>query len=300
MPRTPILVTAAALLAFSCGSPASTQDAGNLSSGKDVTVNFKVVVGSQPFACGQTYTGIGTNPDAGTYAPKDARFYVHDVALTDSSGAAVPVTLTQDGVWQNGGVALVDAEDYTGYCLTFGSTGTNLKVVGTVPEGTYAGLVFKVGVPADRNHLSVNNVPSPLNTSPMYWSWTSGYRFARIEGVDASGKGLPGGLLHLGSTSCVATDSTDPRKGASCIYENIVNVAFDSFDTSTNTVLLDLAKLFQDTDLAVNTANTAGGCMSAGSDPECVPMFRKLGLPLYQDDGGVVLPAGTQSVFTKG
>jgi uncharacterized repeat protein (TIGR04052 family) len=306
------LVTAAAVASlFSCGTP-SGNDAGTDTEadagvqGQAVEVKFKVAIAGQPFSCSQTYNDIGSNPDAGlrVFRPADARFYVHDVALTDSSGAAVPVTMTNDGVWQNDGVALIDAEDFTGTCL-IGNPGTNLKVVGTVPEGTYTGLKLKVGVPAERNHLYVDAQPSPLNFTPMFWTWTTGYRFMRIEGTDGEGKGLPGGLLHLGSTVCKATDSADPRKGAACVNTNVVNVAFDTFDTSANTVAIDLAHLFKDTDTAINQGGS-GGCMSGPDDPECPAMFEKLGLPLMRGDGGsTYLPdggayvAGPQTLFTK-
>jgi len=64
-----------------------------------VELEFEVTVGGRPFSCAETYDGVGSNPDAGlrVFRPKDARFYVHGVALTDSAGAAVPVTLTNDG-----------------------------------------------------------------------------------------------------------------------------------------------------------------------------------------------------------
>jgi hypothetical protein len=54
------------------------------------------VVGSQDFACGQLYTGVGTT--ATTYEPKDFRLYVHNVRLLSEEGTEVPVTLTEDGV----------------------------------------------------------------------------------------------------------------------------------------------------------------------------------------------------------
>ena len=60
-----------------------------------VAIRFQAMVGSEGFACGQTYSGIGTT--ASKLSPRDFRFYVHDVALIDDTGKAVPVQLDQDG-----------------------------------------------------------------------------------------------------------------------------------------------------------------------------------------------------------
>ena len=79
-----------------------------------VTLTFAAKVGSETFSCGSTYTGLGA--DDSTVHPVDFRFYVHDVRLIDDSGAEVPVALTQDGLWQYEGVALLDFEDRSGTC----------------------------------------------------------------------------------------------------------------------------------------------------------------------------------------
>lgn len=259
-----------------------------------VTIRFKAAVSGQAFSCTQAYANIGVNTDSAKreFRGKDLRYYVHDVRLVDGSGQDVAVTLTDDGKWQNGGVALLDFEDGTGTCQN-GNEASNSSLVGEIAPGTYHGLKFTVGVPFERNHLLADNQPSPLNLSAMYWSWTGGYRFMRIEGADANGKTLAGGLLHLGSTGCTPNDSSDLRKGnASCAAPNRMEVVFASFDPEVNTVVLDIGTLFKDTDLAFNTTGSAGGCMSAPDDPECAPMFPKLGLPLGNT------PAGQQSIFT--
>lgn len=305
--RLPLILLLLAAMASSCGSPGpSSSDAGDAGvPGKDVVVNFKVVVGSEDLVCGKTYTGIGTNPNSNSYRALQTRFYVHDVQLIDASGAGVAVTLTEDQKWQNAGVALIDATDIyaTGSMPTCSASEEvrNLKIVGTAPiGGEYVGLKFKVGVPAERNHLFVASQPSPLNLNEMFWTWTSGYRFMRIEGADSAGLALPGGLLHLGSTACVPADSSDPRKGATCTNQNVVDVAFPVFDLNSDKVVFDIAALFKDSDLAFNTtAPGSKGCMSDPRDPECPTMLKKLGLSFPLGDGGVE-PASQQSLFTKG
>ena len=53
-----------------------------------VTLAFAAEVGGAAFACGQSYSGIGTT--SATYVGTDFRFYVHDVRLTGPGGGATP------------------------------------------------------------------------------------------------------------------------------------------------------------------------------------------------------------------
>jgi len=46
------------------------------------------MVGSEKFACGRTYSGVGTT--ASKLSPRDFRFYVHNVTLIDDTGTAAP------------------------------------------------------------------------------------------------------------------------------------------------------------------------------------------------------------------
>lgn len=268
-----------ALLA-GCGG-GSDSSAAPQSTQKQVAVSFTGLVGGDPFSCASTYAGIGANPDPAkqVLTPRDFRFYVHDVELVTTAGDAVRVDVAEDGRWQHAGVTLIDFEDARGTCVN-GTARTNDTVLGTVPAGAYAGLRFKVGVPAALNHLYADDQPSPLNLSAMFWSWTSGYRFMRIEGATA------GAVLHLGSAGCTLVDAADPRKGSDCTHGNRVQVSFPTFDVDTNRVVLDLADLWSATDLTTNVTGTAGGCMSAPNDPDCAPVFTKLGLPFGADPGG--------------
>ncbi len=110
-----------------------------------VTIQFAAQVNGQPFACGQRYAGIGTS--GSTITPGDLRFFVSDVQLVEASGRTVPVTLTQDGMWQLEGITLLDFEDGSGPCRN-GTTATNTAVRGTTPAGHYTGLRFTLGASA--------------------------------------------------------------------------------------------------------------------------------------------------------
>lgn len=252
-----------------------------------VSVRFRPMVGTQPFSCTQSYTGIGTT--GSTIEPKDFKMYIHHLRLIDGAGAEVPVALTQDGAWQLEDIALLDFEDQTGTC-TNGTSQTRLVVEGTAPAGVYTGIRFVMGLPFDRNHGDATTAPSPLNLTTMFWSWNAGYKFLR---ADFNSTGLPGGFnIHLGSTGCNGASGTSVP--TLCAQENLVEYTFTGFDPAAQVLVADLAALLAATDVDVNTATTAPGCMSSPSDPECTAIFSRLGLPFNGN------PAGTQQFLTAG
>src|SRR6185437_14256981 len=70
---------------------------------RDVAVDipFVATIHGAQFSCDR---------DANGFVPFDLRFYVHGLELIDARGATVPVHLTNDGVWQNNDIALLDFE----------------------------------------------------------------------------------------------------------------------------------------------------------------------------------------------
>jgi len=237
----------------------------------DVTVTFAAKVGDEAFACGGAYSNIGT-ADSDITA-NDFRFYVHDVRLVNDADEEVTVTIETDGMWALDGVVLLDFEDGSSGC-DGGNPELNATVTGTVPEGTYTGLRFRMGVPFAHNHnIDVATADPPLNITSMFWNWQGGYKFLRIDGTST---GIATGWRqHLGSTGC----DGDMMGGVTmCTNGNFVDVDFDTFDTTTNTVVADLALLLQDTDIDTNTDMTPPGCMSTPTDPDCAGTFANLGL----------------------
>jgi uncharacterized repeat protein (TIGR04052 family) len=237
----------------------------------NIALTFKPMVGSKAFACGQTYTGLGTTGT--TYEPKDFRLYIHNVRLLSHDGWEVPVTLTEDEAWQREGVVLLDFENKTGLCAN-GTEATNDRVIGTVSAGHYMGLRFSVGVPFEKNHQDASTARAPLNVSTLFWGWAGGYKFIRLDGRTT---GLPTGHnLHLGSTEC---QTSGPNQVTSCQRPNRFDVQLLDFDPSVSqTVVLDVAALFSGSNLDANQDETAPGCMSEGIDQDCAPLFQRMGL----------------------
>src|SRR5690606_7445391 len=127
-----------------------------------VTITFMPVVGAQAFACGQTFSGLGTT--AASVTPTDFRLYVHDVRLVRADASEEPLTLEQDGLWQYQNVALLDFEDGTGGCGN-GTAQTHAVLTGTVAYGAYNGIKYKLGLPFALNHGDPTTAPSPLNVT---------------------------------------------------------------------------------------------------------------------------------------
>lgn len=242
-------------------------------SAQPVTLTFRGMVGDKDFACGQSYTGLGTT--ATRFTPADFRFYVSGMRLVDASNRQIPLVLDEDHVFQHAGVALLDFEDKTGPCAD-GTTAVNRVIKGKAPEGTYTGLRFDIGLPADLNHQDASVAEPPLNVTGMFWSWQTGYRFFRTEGATT---GMPNGYnAHVGSVGC-----TREKGHTSCSQEGLAHVALDGFDPRNTVVIADLARLLAGMDLDHNAPHTAPGCMSEIDDPDCAALYHGMGLPFGQE-----------------
>jgi uncharacterized repeat protein (TIGR04052 family) len=301
-----VLVTLFALASCADGSgtPAN-GDAGpaDAASGVAFELRFEGRVGAERFRCGATYTGVGTS--GATATAGDLRFFIHDVKLLQA-GREVPLALDTVEPWQSARVALIDLEDKTGGC-SFGTTGTNDVARGRAPAGTYSGVAFTIGMPEELNHVNVDLASSPLASSKLQWDWTNGFiHFAsqldstKTMTASPPDGGAPAGVMkvppfyaHVGSSLC----GGDPGDGgtAICQRKNRPVIKLEGFDPTRDTIVVDLKKLFERSNLDVNTDKTIPGCMSGPNDPECPPIFEALGLD-FQTGAGAATP---QRVFSR-
>jgi len=252
-----------------------------------VELRFAGVVGASPFTCGSTYEGVGS--PAATIAATDFRLYVHDVALI-GGGTRYPLTLDQNQ-WQLDEVALLDFEDASGACM--GTAEMNTTITGTIPAGVSVDAVeFTLGLPTAKNHLDSASSPSPLNLAAMFWSWTSGYKYMKVDVVEQT-NGLPF-FFHLGAAMC----SEDDAAGYSCLWKHLVTPRIEGFDVDADSLVVDLGAIFAGSDLtAPNEMMTdpVPGCMSGLMDPQCPAPFSALGLTIGSD----VTAPGNQVVFRR-
>jgi uncharacterized repeat protein (TIGR04052 family) len=150
---------------------------------------------------------------------------------------------------------------------------------------------FRLGVPQSLNHLNVNTAPAPLNVSALYWTWTSGYKFARLDFLTSGGAYDSTAFnVHLGSTGCTGTNPASSN--ADCNSANRPAITLDIPVASQNDlagianmrIVADLKALVQDLNLTVADAGGPSGCMSGTTDPECRSVMPRFGL-LYSYTG---------------
>jgi uncharacterized repeat protein (TIGR04052 family) len=281
-----------------------------------IAINFALTADGKEVGCGAPLGNLGS----GRVETKlhDARFYVYGVKLIDAKGARTPVALAQN-IWQYADLALLDFKDARGGAAPCSESAPakNTIVTGTAPGGAYVGLEFSLGVPVEGqaegktvalNHSALETAPPPLDVVAMGWSWQAGRRFMLIE-VDptpfvtkADGSKAKTWMVHLGSSDCKGNPATGEI--VSCAHENRFTVTLDRFDPKTQRVNFDLTALFKDSDL-LNDKGGAVGCMSATDDPECLALFKALGLNLVETapgaaDAGKQTKAGVSPVFSAG
>ena len=266
------LLPIALSLAASAGAFAACAD-DDADKGEDRTLQipFTAVLGDQMIAPETCYEGVGSAQRSMTL--DDLRFYAANVEARNADGEWVPLTLT-NRLWQNHALTLIDLS-----ALEFESStaGVNNYIQGTVPEGSYNGLRFTLGVPFELNHSDAATAEAPLNVTGMFWSWQGGRKFLRLDarpcGPDLDENAPLGISIHLGSTACQG----DMTNIESCANENRSVIELDW--NPGEAVVLDLDTFFEDQDIYANTPDTPSLCMSAPNDPECGPIFDALGLP---------------------
>jgi uncharacterized repeat protein (TIGR04052 family) len=184
-------------------------------------------------------------------------------------------------LWQYQNVALLDFEDKTAPCDGTAETNRTLHGQAQVPSGSYQGLRFRLGVPAELNHGNQATAPAPLNFTSLFWTWQTGYKFLRTEGAVVGT--MNNFMVHLGSTGC----TRDPAGLTSCSTLNTPEIELAGFDPQKNNrVVADLSQLLAGSNLSTDMA-----CMSDPGTNDCAPVFQRLGLPWES------AAAGAQSFF---
>lgn len=142
-------------LLSSCNKELSEED-GNAFNGA-IIINFEHSVRTQPLQFNTSYTtNAGEN-----YSVKTFRYYVHDIKLVNSTGAAT--MLTSD-------YFLIDENDPASKILP-------LKA----PADSYSALSFTLGVDSIDN-VSGAQAGALDPAKGMFWTWSSGYVMAKLEG----------------------------------------------------------------------------------------------------------------------
>lgn len=248
-------------------APEIEADAGSAVEKMRLSLRFRARIGEQDFECGRAYPKLGAQ---GTDAePRDLRMFVQDIALLrKADGQAVPFELEDRAPFQAYGTALLDFENKRGACKAQGTEETNLVVTGHVPVDEYDGVVFSNGVPESVNHADPLGMTPPLTESALHWNWLGGFMFLKAELKQAKAEQEAGSAtLHLASRQCEGA----PSSGYACKRQNRNRIELLGFDPSVDSIAIDVAALFADTDLNAMTA-----CHS--TQDTCPPLFSLLGI----------------------
>ncbi len=237
---------------------------------KDVRLRFSAEVDGTPLTCDRWYAGYDSSGDASIQI-KDFRFFVSDVRLINDRNEEVPVLLEQDSIWQFQDIALLDFEDGTGECEEKGTAQINSMIKGRVEGSRFKGIVFKMGLPFEWNHVDNVAVPSPLNIGAMFWNWQYGYKFARFDLVTDREDDRKFWFIHLGSTGCTS-GAAGMAPDSACLKTNIPEIRIDNFDIENDVIVADLGSLIRGLKI--------GTCMSGPANPFCEELFPGFGLSL--------------------
>ena len=132
----------------------------------------------------------------------------------------------------------------------------------------------------------------------MGWSWQAGRKFMKIEVTQpAGGSWLSDSFfVHLGSTSCTGNAGLGT---VVCAKPNRGIVYLPYFNPASQKIAVDVAALLAGTNITINQGG-AQGCMSAGTDGDCLKVFEALGIDWKSDGSGSGLPLNdgrSQTVF---
>jgi uncharacterized repeat protein (TIGR04052 family) len=270
-----------------------------------VSITFEARSGDTPVACGQVLDKMGSTQASGRLM--DFRFYISEARLIRADGTLVPLALGSNTVWQytsaqGDAVTLIDLEDGTDACGEEGSAGKNALINGTVPAGRYTGLLMTLGVPQALNHSDTAKAPAPLDSVAMGWGWQAGRKFMKIELTEAVERSWPlrspTFYVHLGSTNCVGSAVLGTVK---CGVPNRGLIRLDDFDSRTHKIVVDIQSLLAGTNVTINQGGS-GGCMSQGTDLDCLHVFEALGIDWASNGAGTGLPlqeGPAQTTFRK-
>jgi uncharacterized repeat protein (TIGR04052 family) len=242
----------------------------------DVVIRFRAEAADVPFACNKEFKFLGSTGNA-TVKFGGLWVYLSNIGLLDASGSSTLLDL-EPSMWQAENIGLLDFEDGSEYCTT-GNPETNVELRGRVPTSDYTGLAFTIGIPPEVNHRELDtSAVGPLNRPELFNSVLYGYNyFSLLMSTLGERDGYP---VYVRATGCQVDDGGNY---AGCTADNIITVSLPSFDATTQTVVFDLRELLAANNLDANAASPAGaesapGCQSDPTDPDCQSLFVKYGL----------------------
>ncbi|KYP15543.1 MAG: hypothetical protein A1D16_21515 [Flavihumibacter sp. CACIAM 22H1] len=125
-------------------------------------IRFHPQLDGFPLEYGTTYQ----LPTGEAFEPRVFKFYAGKISLQQRNGSLTSTTKDP-------------------YYLLGAASEDELTIRTTIPPGTYSNLEFLLGVDSARNVSGVQSgALDPLKG--MFWTWNSGYIFAKLEGISPS------------------------------------------------------------------------------------------------------------------
>lgn len=218
------------LLFTSCKKDQETESTSTTPTAPTGTVKLEMehLFGEAAFALNTDYT---TNAGE-TLNFSNLRYYVSNIQFTKSDGT----------VW-------TQPESY--YLVDLNSEEGNMLEISGVPAGTYTGIQLMIGVDSLRNVSGAQSGALAVSNN-MFWSWNTGYIFAKIEGTSAQSS-TGDFSYHLGGFS---GSNKAQRTGSFAFDPYTCNVSPSA--TPQIHLTLDVKQIFDNTDhpLSVATLNT--------------------------------------------
>ncbi|MGL4598948.1 MAG: MbnP family protein [Bacteroidia bacterium] len=132
--------------------------------GNAIKIDFENVVGSIPLTLGPTYLYQNANGDS--FSVSNYKYYISHVKLRDAN----------NNIW-------TETESY--HLISQGDTNLHYFYLRDVPAVNYIAMEFTIGVDSARNSSGTQTGALDPNMG-MFWTWSTGYIMAKIEGKSAS------------------------------------------------------------------------------------------------------------------
>lgn len=236
-----------------------------------VSIRFRATFGADPARCDVAVDGVGTTTARVRLA--DFRAYAHDVAVIDSSGALVPVTLDPAPGFVDGGNALLDFATDVGACTDDAATFTTLT--GTARADAITGVAFTLGLPRAASALPLDGATPPLDRASMFLNTTTG-RFHTRAAVAVEGATVPW-IARIHAVGCAT--------GADCTEQALLPVQLPGVDPAEQEVVFDLKQLLSRNDVTADVGPSAEpGCSGLPTDADCRTLYVAYGLSAIGQD----------------
>jgi uncharacterized repeat protein (TIGR04052 family) len=147
-----------------------------------------------------------------------------------------------------------------------------INLTTSTPIKNIAGIKFRLGLPFELNHVNPLTQLEPLNNSSMFWTWQTGFKFARIELYDKDKQWV----FHQGSTGCSSSSAVRaPKQPCKNLNDAEITLDFSSATNQNNemSVVFDLKALLKNIDM-INDNN----CQSSPDSEFCNQLLSRMGV----------------------